>query len=144
MLRMLLMILAHITILASYTLVILPLVTPFDRRDKCFNRLFWWWASAWLWTCGARVRFEGAPRLEALAGRPFVLVGNHQSALDIALLIVLCRGRLVFTGIRLFGLIRKNFAVNWSPRPIFTGFNSYSRAHSSSMMLIFFPFGVGQ
>ena len=100
MLRMLLMILAHITILTTYTVVILPLVTPFDRRDVIFNRLFRWWASVWLWTCGARVRFEGASQLAALADRPFVLVGNHQSALDIPLLVVLCRGRLVFTAKR--------------------------------------------
>ncbi len=96
---MLLMILAQVTIVISYTAVFLPLM-PFDRRDALFSRILHWWASVWLWTCGAQVRFEGAPRLAALAGRPFVLVGNHQSALDIALLVVLCRGRVVFTAKR--------------------------------------------
>src|SRR5216683_2458964 len=42
------------------------------------------------------------------------------------------------------GLIERNSGLNWSPLPILTGMTRYSRAHSSSMMLIFQPFGVGQ
>jgi len=45
---------------------------------------------------------------------------------------------------RLFGLIARNSGLNWSPLPILTGTVRYSRPHSSSMMLIFQPFGVGQ
>ena len=99
MLRMLLMILAQVTIVISYTAVFLPLM-PFDRRDALFSRIIHWWASVWLWTCGAQVRIEGTSNLAPLARRPFVLVGNHQSALDIALLLVLCRGRVKFTAKR--------------------------------------------
>ena len=47
-------------------------------------------------------------------------------------------------GMRLFGDSSRNAGENCSPRPMFTGFTVYGRPHSSSMMLIFQPFGVGQ
>ena len=47
-------------------------------------------------------------------------------------------------GIRLLGDNARNAGENCSPRPMFTGFTLYGRPHSSSMMEIFQPFGVGQ
>ena len=47
-------------------------------------------------------------------------------------------------GIRLFGLIARNSGWNWSPLPILTGTVRYASPHSSSMMAIFQPLGVGQ
>jgi len=47
-------------------------------------------------------------------------------------------------GIRLLGLIARKSGLNWSPRPMLTGINRYASSHSSSMMEIFQPFGVGQ
>ncbi len=47
-------------------------------------------------------------------------------------------------GRRLLGLIAKKPGSNWSLRPIFTGIMRYARPHSSSMIEIFQPFGVGQ
>ena len=47
-------------------------------------------------------------------------------------------------GIRLLGLIARNSGLNCSPVPMFTGTSLYARPHSSSMMEIFQPFGVGQ
>jgi hypothetical protein len=45
---------------------------------------------------------------------------------------------------RLLGEIARNSGLNWSPLPMFTGWIVYGSPHSSSMMVIFQPFGVGQ
>ena len=47
-------------------------------------------------------------------------------------------------GMRLLGLIFRKSGLNCSPVPMFTGMILYGRPHSSSMMEIFQPFGVGQ
>ena len=47
-------------------------------------------------------------------------------------------------GMRLFGLMARNSGVNCSPLPMFTGTSRHGRPHSSSMIEIFQPFGVGQ
>ena len=52
--------------------------------------------------------------------------------------------RSTMAGIRLLGDNARNAGENCSPRPMFTGFTLYGRPHSSSMMEIFQPFGVGQ
>ena len=50
----------------------------------------------------------------------------------------------IMAGMRLLGLIFRNSGLNWSPLPMFTGTSVYGSPHSSSMMLIFQPLGVGQ
>jgi hypothetical protein len=45
---------------------------------------------------------------------------------------------------RLFGEIARNLGSNCSPLEISTGCTTYGSPHSSSMMEIFQPFGVGQ
>src|SRR2546422_2786255 len=47
-------------------------------------------------------------------------------------------------GMRLFGEIARNSGLNWSPWPMLTGYTTYGSPHSSSMIEIFQPFGVGQ
>ena len=47
-------------------------------------------------------------------------------------------------GMRLFGEIFRKSGLNCSPFEMFTGFKTYGRPHSSSMIEILKPFGVGQ
>ena len=47
-------------------------------------------------------------------------------------------------GMRLLGEIAKNSGLNCSPLAMFTGTTLYASPHSSSMIVIFQPFGVGQ
>ncbi len=48
------------------------------------------------------------------------------------------------TGMRWLGFIFRNAGVNWSPRPMFTGTMLYGIPASSSRIVTFLPFGVGQ
>src|ERR687891_1384429 len=47
-------------------------------------------------------------------------------------------------GMRLFGAILRNAGSNCSPRMMLTYLTSYGRPHSSSMIVILWPLGVGQ
>jgi hypothetical protein len=49
----------------------------------------------------------------------------------------------MIAGILLFGLMRKNSGSNCSPALMSTACTRYGSAHSSSMMWILWPFGVG-
>jgi 1-acyl-sn-glycerol-3-phosphate acyltransferase len=53
-----------------------------------------WWSRSVLWACGARLQVEGKEHLANLG--PAFLLGNHQSALDIPILVVLMGGRVRF------------------------------------------------
>jgi hypothetical protein len=47
-------------------------------------------------------------------------------------------------GMRLLGLMARKSGANCSPLPMLTGTSRKGRPHSSSMMEIFHPLGVGQ
>ena len=47
-------------------------------------------------------------------------------------------------GMRLLGEIARNCGLNCSPLDMSTGITVYGRPHSSSMIVIFQPLGVGQ
>ncbi len=52
--------------------------------------------------------------------------------------------RSTIAGMRLFGEIFRKSGLNCSPLEMFTGISLYGRPHSSSMIEILKPFGVGQ
>ena len=62
------------------------------------RRLFAWVSTAWarlmLLSCGVRLTVEGTEVIRP--GKPMFFVGNHQSALDIPILIILLRGHVRF------------------------------------------------
>jgi 1-acyl-sn-glycerol-3-phosphate acyltransferase len=71
--------------------LLIGLIHPF-RPVMAFATLFW--ARVMLWVCGVRLRVEG---LEHIAdGRPRFFVGNHQSALDIPILLAALKGDVRF------------------------------------------------
>ena len=52
--------------------------------------------------------------------------------------------RSTIAGMRLLGEIARNSGLNCSPLAMLTGIMRYGSRHSSSMMEILKPFGVGQ
>jgi 1-acyl-sn-glycerol-3-phosphate acyltransferase len=53
-----------------------------------------WWARAILWVAGLELQISGRERIQ---GRiPRLLIGNHQSGLDIPILLAACRGNVRF------------------------------------------------
>ncbi len=68
------------------------LAGPFDPRWRWLRRIIGNWARAWFRAGGITARLEGMDHLRPLLGRPLLLVGNHQSSLDIPLLTLACDG----------------------------------------------------
>jgi 1-acyl-sn-glycerol-3-phosphate acyltransferase len=60
------------------------ILSPFDRRRDAIWRLGRLWGRIIMLVCGARLAVEGADRLDPRA--TYVFAGNHQSALDIPVL----------------------------------------------------------
>jgi len=77
--------------LALIALVTLPLtfvvllLGPLDRKGKLIHRISLFWTSVILKIGGIRLRIEGANRLNP--GRHYIFVANHQSNIDIPVLI---------------------------------------------------------
>ncbi|AUX23574.1 1-acylglycerol-3-phosphate O-acyltransferase [Sorangium cellulosum] len=79
---------------ALFLLVLLPIglvCFPFDRRQWMHDRLSVVWARGALWLVGVRVEAEGVERVRP--GERYVIVANHQSALDILALLVVLQAR---------------------------------------------------
>jgi 1-acyl-sn-glycerol-3-phosphate acyltransferase len=68
------------------------LVGPFDPAWRGLRRVIGNWARVWFRVGRITPRIEGLEHLQPLLGRPVLLVGNHQSSLDIPLLTVACDG----------------------------------------------------
>ena len=86
-----------ITAAALYVIVICPpalllgLVYPSQWLVANISR---WWAAIILWIAGVRLTIEGR---EHIAGpSSMFLMGNHQSALDIPIVIIALRGQVRF------------------------------------------------
>ncbi len=94
-------------LIALYTVlwgVPATLLGPFDRHGRmiCFIARHW---IGWIfWTCGIRVECEGLENLDP--EQPYVLMGNHQSVVDI--------GALVLTLPRDFRFVAKR-ELAWIP-----------------------------
>jgi 1-acyl-sn-glycerol-3-phosphate acyltransferase len=54
----------------------------------------WFWC--WFRAAGVRPVILGREHIEPFRARPLILLGNHQSAMDIPILILACRGRIRF------------------------------------------------
>lgn len=72
------------------------------RSERIPSRVMAWWGRALVRTAGCRVRVEGAGRLPEAGA---VLVANHQSYLDIPLLLAALGGRVKFVAKRELGKI---------------------------------------
>ncbi len=59
-------------------------ISPFDRKGERVHRIARFWASASLKASGVSVRLEGT---ENVSSPPYLLMANHQSALDISVLL---------------------------------------------------------
>src|SRR5438046_8937275 len=96
--------------LAASSIVLFPVAvliwavtSPFDRRGALLHRFTCFWASLYTWLNPAwRVRVEGRERIRPDAA--YVMVANHQSLLDI---LVLLRLFVHFV----WGAKRENFRV---------------------------------
>ncbi len=75
------------------------------------------WARSWFTGACIRVETEGADRL-ALAPRGAVLVGNHQSSLDIPLLMTAAQGRIKFFAKRILFWIPFAGWTLWATRSV--------------------------
>ena len=75
---------------------ILALSYPFEPhfRHEVFDWAFFWWARAWLFAAGIRVRVELDGTTEVPCSG--VVFSNHQSELDIPAIVVALRGRVRF------------------------------------------------
>lgn len=80
-----------IVILLGPPLLLIGLIHPAPRL---VNWASWFWARSVLRTLGVRLRVEGLSR--TIAETPCFFVGNHQSALDIPLLIMALYGNVRF------------------------------------------------
>lgn len=79
--------------LASVLLSIATLcVGPFDPSWRILRRVIRRWGQVWFGLGRITTRIEGLEHLTPLLGRPLLLVGNHQSSLDIPLLTIACGG----------------------------------------------------
>jgi 1-acyl-sn-glycerol-3-phosphate acyltransferase len=54
------------------------------------------WFRCWFLAAGIVPKIRGRENLDRLGRRPVLFMGNHQSALDIPILILACRGRIRF------------------------------------------------
>ncbi|RKY47323.1 MAG: hypothetical protein DRP91_07750 [Candidatus Neomarinimicrobiota bacterium] len=73
-------------LLIAITLLIIPgvpviIVDIFDRKGKFHGLMMRFWARAILWAGGVRVKVEGLEKLKSRG--PYVIISNHESALDI-------------------------------------------------------------
>jgi len=68
------------------------LVGPFDPGWRVLRKVIGNWARAWFRAGRITPRIEGLEHLRPHLGRPLLLVGNHQSSLDIPLLTIACGG----------------------------------------------------
>ena len=71
-----------------------PLALLIDRSGGMFAWILRQWSRCWLWSAGARLKVEGAEKLKGFGAA--VLVGNHQSTLDIPIIAIAARGRIRF------------------------------------------------
>jgi 1-acyl-sn-glycerol-3-phosphate acyltransferase len=71
------------------------LLAPLGLGDRVLPPLLRQWSWWWFASAGASVRIAGLDRVLAL-DRPALLIGNHQSALDIPLVALAVRGRVRF------------------------------------------------
>lgn len=76
--------LEHIVVTTVLSVLAL-LVSLFDPQGKVLHHMSRLWSRAHLWSSGIRVSVSG---LENLASPPFIIMCNHQSALDIYSLLV--------------------------------------------------------
>jgi len=65
---------------------------PFDRSWIVLRRIIRAWARMWFRAGRVTPRIEGLEHLTPWLGKPMLLVGNHQSSLDIPLLTIACGG----------------------------------------------------
>jgi 1-acyl-sn-glycerol-3-phosphate acyltransferase len=95
MFRMFLMI---FTVGASYTvlsLIYLPLFL-FDRGGRINDSFLKVFCRLWLWSVGIRLKVHGQENWDELERTRLILAGNHQSTVDIPVLMKACRGRVRF------------------------------------------------
>lgn len=80
-----------LVVVIGMTVVLLGLIYPSRRVIAAGSYL---WARAVLWCAGVRLVVHGLEHIRD--GRARFLVGNHQSGLDIPIVISLCRGNVRF------------------------------------------------
>jgi len=66
------------------------------RGDRALSPQLVHWFWCWFWAAGVRPVIRGREHLAPFKDRPLLLMGNHQSALDIPILILACEGRIRF------------------------------------------------
>jgi 1-acyl-sn-glycerol-3-phosphate acyltransferase len=74
----------NLTVSTLFLATVALLVAPFDGKGERIHGIARLWASIQLWVSGIAVRLEAA---ENLPEPPFLLMSNHQSALDISVLL---------------------------------------------------------
>jgi len=66
------------------------------QGDRALPPWLYIWFRCWFLAAGVVPRIRGREHLDRLGRRPVLFMGNHQSAMDIPILIVACRGRIRF------------------------------------------------
>lgn len=129
-------------------LLLLGIIRPVPRLA---DHAAWVWARMILALAGTRLKISGMRHIED--GRPRVFMGNHQSALDIPILLVALRGRVRMMGkkslfkIPLFGRVAQRYGHipidRESPRRAWTNLSEMvGRVRREPIALAVFPEGT--
>lgn len=129
-------------------LLLLGIIRPVPRLA---DHAAWAWSRMILALAGTRLRISGLRHIED--GRPRVFMGNHQSALDIPILLAALRGRVRMMGkkqlfqIPLFGWVAQRYGHipidRESPRRAWTSLSEMvGRVKREPVALAVFPEGT--